>query len=141
MLGSQIINDLLRPEQKTLIYELEFLAVAIAWLLWKERLTCATVMFFIDNNGVKDSTIKGKTDNLLAELLLETILNIELAAHSIPWYARVPSASNPSDSLSRGQCDGLDNKLEIEECVRDSHVAFILSQWAKLSSDDVTPMG
>ena len=63
MLEPDLLEKLLGPCQKTFIYELEFLAVTLSWMIWKERLQWATVMCFIDNNGVKDSTIRGRTDN------------------------------------------------------------------------------
>ena len=125
----------MREGQSTLIYELEFMAVTIAWLLWKEWLMCATVIFFIDNNGVRDSCIRGRTENDLAELLLEITLNVEMGTHAIPWYARVPSASNPSDSLSRGCCDDFIPQQRVSV---DAHLNQICEQWFRLSG---RPMG
>ena len=129
------VEPLLRVGQSTLIYELEFMAVTLAWLLWKERLMCSTVIFFIDNNGVRDSCIRGRTENDLAELLLETTLNVEMNAHAIPWYARVPSASNPSDSLSRGCCDGFKPQQRVSV---DALFLQLCEQWFSLSG---RPMG
>ena len=124
------IVPLMREGQSTIIYELEFMAVAIAWLLWKEKLACSTVVFFVDNNGVRDSCIRGRTENDLAELLLEITLNVEMSSHSIPWYARVPSSSNPSDSLSRGSCDDFLPELRVPV---DGHLRQIIEQWFDLS--------
>ena len=92
-------------------------------------------MFFIDNNGVRDSTIKGRTLNDLAELLLEIILNVEMTAHAIPWYARVPSASNPSDSLSRDKCDDVDPLKRVPTGEVEKYLQQIIGQWTLLSSD------
>ena len=134
MLEPDLLEKLLGPCQKTLIYELEFLAVTLSWMIWKERLQWATVMCFIDNNGVKDSTIRGRTDNALAEFLLEIILTLETSSHAIPWYARVPSPSIPSDSLSRGSCDSFPKSLEVCESVIDQHLADVLEQWFSMAS-------
>ena len=72
--------------------------------------------------------------NELAELLLEIVLSVEMTAHAIPWYARVPSASNPADSLSRDQCGSFDPlrrtlTSEVDRCLQQ-----ILGQWTKMSS-------
>ena len=60
MLEPDLLSKFLGPCQKTLIYELEFLAVTLSWMIWKDYLQWATVMCFIDNNGVKDSAIRGR---------------------------------------------------------------------------------
>ena len=86
---------------------------SVAWLLWKGLFFCTTVLFFIDNNGVRDSTIQGRIDDGLAELLLQIIINAEMSVHAIPWYTRIPSPSNPSDSLSRGACEAYDSNKRV----------------------------
>ncbi len=34
--------------------------------------------------------------------MIDALLRVEAESSSFPWYARVPSPSNPSDELSRG---------------------------------------
>ena len=34
--------------------------------------------------------------------MLDALLKVEASSSAFPWYARVPSPSNPSDDLSRG---------------------------------------
>lgn len=41
------------------------------------------------------------TINHSANLMLDALLKVEVSSSAFPWYARVPSPSNPSDDLSR----------------------------------------
>ncbi len=34
--------------------------------------------------------------------MIDALLTVEAESSAFPWYARVPSPSNPSDELSRG---------------------------------------
>ena len=84
---------------------------------------------------VKDSAIRGRTDNALAEFLLEVVLMFETSTHAIPWYARVPSPSNPSDTLSRGKCDLFPTDLKTCDGKVDEHLADVLKRWFALASE------
>ena len=95
---------LLNPSnKKTIIYECEFFAVSVAFDVWASLLQGKQVVFFIDNNAVRDSFIACRSSSKIASCLLEHILQGESQSSIISWFARVPSKSNIADDPSRGQ--------------------------------------
>lgn len=87
--------------QTQIIGQAELYPVWIARRNWDARLRGRRVIFFIDNNGAKDSIIRGSSDSESADWLVRAILTQECDQHSCSWYARVPTASNPADKPSR----------------------------------------
>lgn len=96
--------------KKTIIHECEFLAVAIAMEVWKDRIANKQVVCFIDNNAVRDSLISGKASGKVTNKILELVLKNETSNCLMTWFARVPSKSNIADDPSRG-CFALLNRL------------------------------
>ena len=101
--------------KKTIIYECEFFAVSVAFDVWSNLLQGKQVVFFIDNNAVRDSLISCKSSGAVASCLLEHILQEESHSSIISWFARVPSKSNIADDPSRGQT----NFLAEQKCSED----------------------
>ena len=91
----------------TIIFEAELLAVVVAVGLWAPLLQCCPTIFFIDNNAVRDVSISGSGRSSIACCLVEELLMFESDAAILSWFARVPSPSNPSDKLSRGDLSDL----------------------------------
>lgn len=96
--------------KKTIIHECEFLAVAIAMEVWKDRIANKQVVCFIDNNAVRDSLISGKASGKVTNKILELVQKNETSNCLMTWFARVPSKSNIADDPSRG-CFALLNRL------------------------------
>ena len=69
---------------------------AAKWLLKHAR-----VIFFIDNEGVKEALIKGSSPALASREMLVEAARQEMWNCSLSWYARVPSPSNIADGVSR----------------------------------------
>ena len=67
-----------------------------SWLLQHAR-----VLFFIDNEGVKEALIKGSSKSLASRDMLVEISKVDMKVPTLPWYARVPSPSNIADGVSR----------------------------------------
>ena len=105
--------------KKTIIYECELFALSVAFDVWMNTLQGKQVVFFIDNNAVRDSLIGCKSSSKVASVILEQVLQAESDASIIPWFARVPSKSNIADDPSRGQVEQL-TKLN---CVQE-HVSL-----------------
>ena len=103
MFSSAQIAQLQSIDRKTPIFELEVLALVLALVLWKETIAGAQVVCYLDNNGARDSAIKGYSHFDPASLFLEVLLSLEESTMICPWFARVPSKSNPSDPPSRGE--------------------------------------
>ena len=55
-----------------------------------------------DNNSARDVAISASARNQTANIMIHALLKVEAESSAFPWYARVPSPSNPSDELSRG---------------------------------------
>ena len=61
----------------------------------------ARVIYFIDNDGVKEAVVKGTTDSLACKKILRECMVQDSKNHSMSWYARIPSPSNIADGPSR----------------------------------------
>ena len=94
-------SDLGGSSKKTIIFEAEMVAVIVAIRLWMECIRNAMVICFIDNNSARDISISASGRSSLAMALVEVLLQSEHRGSFFPWYARVPSPSNPADSPSR----------------------------------------
>lgn len=103
MFSTTHISLLKSVDRKTPIFELEVLALVLALVLWKETIAGSQVVCYLDNNGARDSAIKGYSHFDPASLFLEVLLSMGESAMICPWFARVPSKSNPSDAPSRGE--------------------------------------
>ena len=100
-IGPLLIKEWRSSGQIQIIGQAELYPVWIARRIWDARLRGRRVIFFIDNNGAKDSIIRGSSDSESADWLVRAILTLECDQHSCSWYARVPTASNPADKPSR----------------------------------------
>ena len=94
-------------KKDTIIFEAELLAVVVAMGLWGALIQCSPTVFFIDNNAVRDVSISGSGRSPVACCLIEELLQFESDSAIHSWFARVPSPSNPSDKLSRGDLSDL----------------------------------
>ena len=90
--------------KKTIIFELEFLALVIALVHWKARLTNRPCVAYLDNSSTRDVAISGRGRNPTAKALAAVLLALEDAGEVRCWYARVPSPSNIADLPSRELC-------------------------------------
>ena len=90
--------------KKTIIFELEFLALVVALVHWKAKLTNRPCVAYLDNNSTRDVAISGRGRNPTAKALASVLLALEDAGEIRCWYARVPSPSNVADLPSRELC-------------------------------------
>ena len=87
--------------QVTIIQELEMLALLAAVETWRHMLSGFRVVAFTDSEAVRGSFLKTWTHNRPNHNILARIFELE-ESHNFPlWLERVPSQSNPADSLSR----------------------------------------
>ena len=111
--------------KETIIFEAELLALVVAMELWSPTIHSCPTIFFIDNNSVGDVAISGSARSSVANNLLEFLLQSESRASIFSWFARVPSPSNPSDGLSRGDTGDL-KKWRVQAVSVDEWVDHIL---------------
>ena len=89
------------------VAQTEMYAECVARLLWKKRIDGRRCLFFIDNQGDLDALIKGYSMEETMKDLLVKLENLDSEDPCLPWYCRVPSASNIADLPSRGMWNEL----------------------------------
>ena len=103
------MNALGASLKHTIIFEAELLALVVAFVLWRNIVSKAPVVFYIDNNGARDVAISANGRSKIAASLVEQLLLVENIAACYCWFARVPSPSNPADDPSRNERQSLIN--------------------------------
>ena len=93
--------------KQTIIFEVELLALIVAFVLWKNVISNSPVVFYVDNNSARDVAISANSRSLLIAGLVEQLLRVEDFAACFCWFSRVPSPSNPADEPSRGDIASL----------------------------------
>ena len=58
-------------------------------------------MFYLDNNAAHSALVRADGATVVANGLVTEFVRMEKLLKLLPWFARVPSHSNPSDSASR----------------------------------------
>ena len=93
--------------KKTIIFEAELITVIVAIRLWLDIIKHSLVVCYIDNNSARDVAISAGGRSKIALALIDVLLQAEHSGAFFPWYARVPSPSNPSDRPSRNNNEWL----------------------------------
>ena len=107
-LSDEQISSLGGASKKTIIFEAEMIAVILALRAWSESIRNSMVVGFIDNNSARDIAISASGRSSFSMALIEVLLRSEESGAFYPWFARVPSPSNPADSPSRNDTGWLD---------------------------------
>ena len=97
----EMISSIVTRGQRTIIQELEMLAVLCAFKCWQKESAIHRVVLFTDSESVRGAFLKNWSANHDSDKLLESIFQIESTFNLPVWIERVPSQSNPADSLSR----------------------------------------
>ena len=84
------------------IFLLELLAVCIGFWMWSDVFRSSDLVCFTDNEAAKACLVKGSSAHEVANKLLFFQALKEAECDRIPWFSRVPSASNVADAPSRG---------------------------------------
>jgi hypothetical protein len=105
--SKELVESIKRPDQKTVIFELEGLAVAIGLSVFHSMLAGKRVVIFTDNQAVQSCLIRCKSANLHMDYIVRYVCRQEERLSTMAWIERVPSQSNPSDSLSREVVESL----------------------------------
>ena len=96
-----MISSIVTRGQRTIIQELEMLAVLCAFKCWQKESAVHRVVLFTDSESVRGAFLKNWSANHDSDKLLESIFQIESTFNLPVWIERVPSQSNPADLLSR----------------------------------------
>ena len=84
-----------------LIAELELLPIAVGLHHFSHALKGRRVLWFVDNNSVRDMIIKGTTASPSLFCLLAECFRLAGAMQLVWWISRVPTKSNIADDPSR----------------------------------------
>ena len=98
-------DDVLREWKKDgheqVIAQAELLPVLLVKKQMRWALEGSRVLYFIDNEGVKEALITGVTKSTASKSMLIECMKENSQNQSLPWYARIPSPSNIADDPSR----------------------------------------
>ena len=96
------------------IAQAELLPVLLVKKQLKWAIQGARVLYFIDNEGVKEALVTGVTKSMASRRMLIECMKEDSGNQSLPWYARVPSPSNIADGPSRLCTEELSENFDIE---------------------------
>ena len=60
-----------------------------------------TVVFYLGNDAARSGLIRAEGSTRLAQAMIAQFAKLEKHLKILPWFAPVPSASNPADDASR----------------------------------------
>ena len=127
-LSQSQINMLGAAVKQTIIFEAELLALIVSFVLWRNIVSCAPVVFYVDNNSARDVAISASGRSKLIAGLIEQLLKVEDVSSCFCWFARNPSPSNPADDPSRGEVAALINSgvpfVDVGDIVEDCMTAL-----------------
>ena len=110
----EMIEVVVSKGQRTIIQELEMLAVLCALKCWQKQAMSHRMVLFTDSEAVRGAFLKNWSANTDSDKLLNSIFEIE-ALFSLPvWIERVPSQSNPADILSREVVTSFGSAAKVE---------------------------
>ena len=95
------LDAIMSKGQKTVIQELEMMAVLAAVKSWRSFLKSKQRVLFTDSESVRGSFLKTWSANEDSDDMISVIFKVEEEFDIPLWIERVPSQSNPSDVLSR----------------------------------------
>ena len=90
-----------RRDQTQVIGQAELYPTLVARLTWSERMANRKVIYFIDNDSARLALIKSYSPVLPSLEIVLSCIRWDFTNGSVPWYSRVPTASNLSDGPSR----------------------------------------
>lgn len=104
----------------TIIYELELAAAVLSFHVWASDIESGMQVWFGDNDAVRHALIRGAGAGGVADVFIQSYLEVEASKNLTTWFARVPTEANISDWPSRNESHPL--LLERHNC-RDDAVA------------------
>ena len=101
----RVIDAMMSKGQRTIIQELEMMAVLGALKSWQDEAGRYRVVVFKDSEAVRGSFLKSWSGNEDSDRLMDGIFDIEARFDLRVWIERVPSQSNPAGSAKRVEVD------------------------------------
>ena len=95
------LGDIMAKGQRTVIQELEMMAVLAAVRVWEKLIKSWFVVLFTDSEAVRGAFLKSWSANKDSDRMIDIIFQVEEEFDLPVWIERVPSHGNPADILSR----------------------------------------
>ena len=87
------LDEIMSKGQKTVIQELEMMAVLAAMKFWKELIKTCRVVLFSDREAVRGAFLKSWSANDDSDKMISVIFQVESDFDVPVWIERVPSQS------------------------------------------------
>eukprot|EP00435_Cladocopium_sp_Y103_P017297 s391_g4.t1 len=100
-----LLESIKRPDQRTVIFELEGLAIAAGLQVFSHLISGRRVVVFTDNQAAQSCIVKCKSANDHMDVIIRHICSLEENMGISAWLERVPSQSNPADEMSRSEVE------------------------------------
>eukprot|EP00435_Cladocopium_sp_Y103_P025333 s1821_g6.t1 len=100
-----LLESIKRPDQLTVIFELEGLAIAAGLQVFSHLISGRRVVVFTDNQAAQSCIVKCKSANDHMDFIIRHICSLEESMGLLAWLERVPSQSNPADEMSRAEIE------------------------------------
>ena len=110
----KVIDATTSEGQRTVIQELEVMAVLGALKSWQDELGRHRVVLFTDSEAVGGSFLKSWPANEDSDRLMHVIFDVEARCDLPVGIERAPSQSNPAGILSREVVTVLGNAKRVE---------------------------
>ena len=94
------LDEAMAKGQKTVVLELEMMAVLAAMKVWKKLMKACRVVLFTDSEAVRGAFLRSWSANDDSDKMIDIIFQVEGDFDFPVWIERVPSQSTPSDILS-----------------------------------------
>eukprot|EP00435_Cladocopium_sp_Y103_P011386 s2311_g3.t1 len=127
VVAPELVEAVKRPEQKTVIFELEGLAIAVGLDVFTPWIKGKRVIVFADNQAAQSCIIKCKSANVHMDQVIRRICSLEEKLGVLSWIERVPSQSNPADELSREEVEMYRGLKRTKTC--------LLETWKKCEAE------
>lgn len=97
-----MLSDIMFRAQKTVIQELEMMAVPASARVWWSLVKTCRVVLFTDSEAIRGPFFKSWSANSDSDKMMENIFQVQEHFDVLLWIEHVPSQSNPADPVQRG---------------------------------------
>ena len=120
----EVLVDCWKSNQDQIICQVELFPLLLMRSHFSKLFLHEKVIYFIDNDPARDALISGVSGSVWSQRMVEQFYLLESSTPSHPWFARVPSFSNPADLPSR---DGVQQAAinlggDVFECELDRRI-------------------
>ena len=107
-LNEEVVRHWQSEGSRQVINQGEILPVLMAKQVWERELSHARNLFFLDNEGARESIIRAYSPSWTSRELILQIKIADIRTVSLDWYSRVPTEANCADGPSRLNFDYMD---------------------------------